>query len=143
MKGTPDLIAIYEDAPPHIYDWKVHTFATKAYDDQLMCYAVLLKNVKPHVDFPESLKEHSILDYKLTEFQLLLNEVRNYSMSQEDVDFTLGSISGDLLRMYRGGANKKYNDTTQADFPMTDDLSHCSTCPFIRICKQHENELRN
>lgn len=142
IKGTPDLIAIYEDEPPHIFDWKVHTFATKAYDDQLMCYAILLNNTK-HKDFPDTLKNYTVFDYKLTEFQLLLNEFRDYTMSQDDLDFTISSISGDLLRMYRAGADKTYLQTTPSDFPMTLDVSNCSTCPFTQICKQHENEIRN
>lgn len=143
IKGTPDLIAIYDDEPPHIYDWKVHTFATKSYDDQLMCYAVLLNNTKQHKDFPATLKGYSIFDYRLTEFQLLLNEFRDYSMSQVDVDFTISTISNELLYMYRAGANSSYQDTTASDFPMTQDVSHCASCPFTRICKQHENGIRN
>ena len=74
VRAIPDLIAFFNDSPPHIFDWKVNTYGTNTYDEQLISYAVALYKVahsKPHVDFPLNIKDYKIYDYKITEYQLL------------------------------------------------------------------------
>lgn len=74
VRAIPDLIAFFDDAPPHIFDWKVHTYGNISYDEQLIAYAAALYKViqkKPHADFPDDIKKYSIYDYKLSEYQLL------------------------------------------------------------------------
>ena len=34
--SKPDLIAFFENDPPHIFDWKVHSHGTATYDEQLI-----------------------------------------------------------------------------------------------------------
>ncbi|MBO6793216.1 MAG: PD-(D/E)XK nuclease family protein [Balneolaceae bacterium] len=137
-KGRPDLIVFFEDEPPHIFDWKVHTFAAKTYQDQLLSYALALSKVidiKPHKDFPQELSEYDVRHYKLTEFQLLVNEIRSYSITDYDLSSTENNIASGLLAMYRVGANRKYSDCSHEEFPTTFDPSNCEKCSFKSICK--------
>ncbi|MEQ8906026.1 PD-(D/E)XK nuclease family protein [Ekhidna sp.] len=138
-KGRPDLIVFFEDEPPHIFDWKVHTFATKTYQDQLLSYAFALNKaneIKPHKDFPSNLSAFTVLDYRLTEFQLLIDEVRDYTISEEDINETENEIASGLMAMYRVGANKKYDECSSEDFPTAHNPSSCEKCQFKSICKQ-------
>lgn len=137
--GRPDLIALFEDEPPHIFDWKVHTFATKTYKDQLVHYALMLSNrndYKPHVDFPENLADFDVHDYRLTEFQLLVDQVRDYDIDEEDIEEAERAISSGLLGMYRLGGDKPYNELLPEYFPTTFDPEICLKCSFKSICKQ-------
>ena len=133
--GRPDLILFFEDEPPHIFDWKVHTFATKTYQDQLLNYAISLRKVKPHKDFPENLANYDVLDYKLTEFQLLTNEIRDYEITEDDIINTENEITGGLLKMYQLGAYRKFDESSPEEFPTTTDPSVCINCSFKPICK--------
>src|SRR5690606_16934496 len=90
VSSKPDLIIFFGDHPPHIVDWKVHTYGIHTYDEQLISYAVALFKVaatKPHVDFPTNLTSHKIFDYKLTEYQLLHPE-----RIRRDYEITLDSL---------------------------------------------------
>lgn len=136
--GRPDLVLFFKDEPPHIFDWKVHTFATKTYQDQLLVYAFSLSQVKPHKDFPLNMADYNVLDYRLTEFQLLTNEIRDYEITEEDLLSTKNEIATGLLRMYRLGANRKFSDCTPEDFPTTTDPSACGNCSFKPICKPQQ-----
>ncbi|MBB6324474.1 hypothetical protein FHS59_000089 [Algoriphagus iocasae] len=133
--ARPDLICFFQDEPPHIFDWKVHTFATKTYQEQLLAYAFSLSKVNPHKDFPSDLGKYEVLDYSLTEFQLLTDEIRDYQVSDDDINSTEAEIATGLLRMYRLGANKKFSESTPEDFPTTTDPSVCGNCSFKPICK--------
>ena len=137
-RGKPDLIVFFDNEPPHIFDWKVHSFATKTYQDQLLAYALALYKTnlnKPHIDFPSNLSDYELSDYKLTEYQLLINEVRDYSIVEEDVIATENEIASGLLSMYRIGAHKKYNECSDEDFPTALNPSSCERCSFKQICK--------
>jgi hypothetical protein len=136
--GKPDLILFFEDEPPHIFDWKVHTFATKTYQDQLFNYALSLSKVKPHKDFPKNLSSYNILDYRLTEVQLLTDEIRDYQIAEEDIIATENEIATGLLKMYRLGAHRKFNDVSPDEFPTTYIPSVCSNCAYKQICKQQQ-----
>lgn len=137
-KGRPDLILFFEDEPPHIFDWKVHTFATKTYQDQLMSYALALckvNKIRPHKDFPTQLSSYDLTEYRLTEFQLLIDQVRDYSITVDDIIATENDIASGLMKMYQVGANKKYSECSPEDFPTTLDPSNCQKCSFKSICK--------
>ncbi|MGN6640003.1 MAG: PD-(D/E)XK nuclease family protein [Mucilaginibacter sp.] len=148
VRSKPDLIAFFEDSPPHIFDWKVHTFGTATYDEQLISYGVALyKTVhsKPHIDFPESAKQYSIYDYKLTEYQLLHPERirRDYQMSSEAIEDLSLKISGSLIEMYMSGCHKKYSESDPESFSTTSFIESCHNCPFKKICKQNNHEIRS
>ncbi len=136
--GRPDLIALFEDEPPHIFDWKVHTFATKTYKEQLVHYALMLfkrNYLKPHKDFPDNLGEYDVLDYRLTEFQLLIGQVREHEITEEDIEEAERNISSGLLGMFRLGANKDFAELRADQFPTAFDPEACLKCTFKSVCK--------
>jgi hypothetical protein len=148
VRSKPDLIAFFEDAPPHIFDWKVHTFGTATYDEQLVSYGVALYKTihnKPHIDFPDNAKKYSIYDYKLTEYQLLHPERirRDYQMSPEAIEDLSLKISGSLIEMYMSGCHKKYSESDPESFSTTSFIESCHNCPFKKICKQNNHEIRS
>jgi hypothetical protein len=148
IRAIPDLIAFFENEPPHIFDWKVHTFGTNSYDEQLISYAAALFKVahkKPHSDFPANIKQYSIYDYKLTEYQLLHPEriKRDYVVDPESLEDLSSKITGGIIEMYMSGCNKKYSELTAENFSTTSFFENCHNCPFIKICNQTSDELRN
>jgi hypothetical protein len=148
VRAIPDLIAFFENEPPHIFDWKVHIFGTNSYDEQLISYAVALFKVaqkKPHSDFPLNIGQYSIFDYKLTEYQLLHPEriKRDYVVDSESLEELSLKISGGIIEMYMAGCNRKYSELTPENFSTTSFFENCNNCPFIKICNQTSDELRN
>lgn len=148
VRGVPDLLAFFDNQPPHILDWKVHTFGTKAYDEQLITYAIALNNViriKAHKDFPENAGDFKITDYKLTEWQLLQpkSPKRNYGITDESIETTTNKISTSILSIYMNGGHLGYDMLKPEMFSTTYYPNNCPSCPFKKLCKQHENEIRN
>lgn len=86
VKAVPDVVLFYEDAPPLIVDWKVHTTGQRDYWLQLACYALALTRGEPHKDFLVDLQKYSPTDIRLLEVQLLLPEKRWYELTEDDVD---------------------------------------------------------
>lgn len=136
ITGVPDLIAFFPNKPPHILDWKVHYYGTKTYNEQLLVYAIALKNCKPHRDFPADLSKYSVQDIRLTECQLLKNTVRNYSISDENIEMIYDFIADGLQVMKRKKCHKKYEELQIDDFEKTHNLDNCKTCPFKNICSE-------
>jgi hypothetical protein len=148
VRGFPDLIAFFSDRPPHIFDWKVHTFGTKAYDHQLIAYAYALYKtiqVKPHNDFPLNLSKYSINEYRLTEYQLLQKESpkRDYEVTDESINNLTKYISSSILSIYMSGGCEKYEELQPEMFETTYYPENCTTCPFKLICKHQEDEIRS
>ena len=135
VNGRPDLIAFFTDEAPHIFDWKVHQDDTTTYEDQLLSYAIALKNVKPHKDFPQAYTKHDLKSYRLTEYQLLTNEIREYSILMEDIERMKSEINSGLLEMYFTNAHLKFDQTELADFSIAYDASHCEKCQYKSVCK--------
>lgn len=154
VKAKPDLIAFFEDSPPHIFDWKVHTYGTVSYDEQLISYAIALYKVnetKPHNDFPSNLSKWKIYDYKLTEYQLLHKEriKRDYEVTKDKLADFGQEMSSALIQMHLAGANKKYGQLNAKDFSTTKYIEQCEKCSFQKICKNEDygtsvnSEVRN
>ncbi|WP_412467098.1 PD-(D/E)XK nuclease family protein [Pedobacter sp. KLB.chiD] len=140
VSSKPDLIVFFEDRPPHIVDWKVHTFGIHTYDEQLISYAVALFKVaatKPHVDFPVNLKSHQIFDYKLSEYQLLHPDRirRDYEVTAERLEELSDRMSRGVIEMYQKGCHKKYGESDPSNFETTYYIENCHTCSFKNICK--------
>lgn len=147
INAIPDLIAFFDNKPPHIFDWKVHTYGTNSYDDQLISYAVALYKVsrtKPHIYFPQNTSEYSIYDYKISEYQLLHKDriKRDYEITEEGLEDFSNMVSGSIIEMYMSGSNKKYADSDPENFSTTHYIENCRSCPFKKICKQTDNEIR-
>lgn len=148
IRAIPDLIAFFENEPPHIFDWKVHTFGTNSYDEQLISYAIALFKVaqsKPHVDFPQNIGKYAVYDYKLTEYQLLHPEriKRDYEVTIEAIEDLSAKISGSIIEMYMKGCDKKYSQLEVENFSTTMYIDNCHNCSFKKICKQNSDEIRN
>lgn len=140
VKAKPDLIAFFNDKPPHIFDWKVHTYGTNTYDEQLVSYAVALyrvNQIKPHTDFPTNLSEYKLHDYKLTEYQLLHNERlrRDYIITEERLADFYTHLSSSMIDMFMAGAHKPYAEWGPENYTTTDYPENCRNCAFQKICK--------
>jgi len=147
IAAKPDLIAFFDDQPPHIFDWKVHTYGDVSYDEQLVAYAVALfkvANSKPHDDFPKNLGRHKIYDYKLSEYQLLHQDriKRDYVVTQEQIEEFGEDLSSAIIEMHMAGANKRYAQIDVEDFSTTDYIENCISCPFQKICKNGKNAIK-
>ena len=138
IKAVPDLIAFYENGPPHIFDWKVHYFGTKTYSEQLMLYAIALKSCNPHRDFQTDLTSYSIQDISLTEYQLLKNLIRNYNITEYHIEAINDFLANGLQMMKRKGFDEKYENLNIEDFEKTQNLDACITCQFKKICRENE-----
>lgn len=134
IRAVPDLIAFYNDKPPTIIDWKVHVFATKSYNEQLLLYAIALKNCKPHKDFPDNINSFNLLNTRLQEYQLLTNSLREYQITSEYINEINEYITDGLLDMQRRGCHKNYSELSIDDFDVTHNPQHCKTCNFKKIC---------
>ncbi len=149
VSARPDLIVFFEDRPPHIIDWKVHTYGIHTYDEQLISYAVALYKVvttKPHVDFPASIGSYQIFDYKLTEYQLLHPERirRDYEVTMDRLEELNDKMSKGIIEMYMKGCHKKYGEADPANFETTLFFENCHNCSFKKICKSKDYEtIRN
>ncbi|MBX9784319.1 MAG: PD-(D/E)XK nuclease family protein [Chitinophagaceae bacterium] len=136
IRGVPDLIAFYPDAPPHIYDWKVHSSDTKTYTEQLLIYAQSLITCWSHSDFEEYIKGYKMTDIRLSEFQLLTNKIRNYSVTEDYVERINDYIAGGIEKLILKNCHKKFEELSIDNFEKTPNLDNCRSCPFKKICKE-------
>ncbi|TAL67947.1 MAG: hypothetical protein EPN82_12815 [Bacteroidetes bacterium] len=137
IKGVPDLIAFFKNGPPHIFDWKVHYFGTKNYNEQLLIYASALFNCNPHKDFPNDITKYSIYDIKLSEYQLLKNTIRSYSINDECIEDINYYLAEGIEKMKLNNCEKKYEELNIEHFEKTQNLDNCVLCSFKRICKEN------
>ena len=140
VSAKPDLILFFANQPPHIIDWKVHTYGIHTYDEQLMAYAVALYKVattKPHADFPANIGHYPIYDYQLTEYQLLHPERirRDYVVTKERLEELNDKMSKGIIDMYMKGCHKKYGEADPENFETTYYIENCHTCSLKTICK--------
>lgn len=136
IKGVPDLIAFFPDEPPHIYDWKVHHSDTKTYTEQLLVYAQSLIKCWPHNDFEEYIKGYNVYDVRLSEYQLLSNKIRNYTVTDDYIERINDYIAGSLEKMSLKGCHKKFDELNCEHFERTSNLDNCINCQFKKICKE-------
>lgn len=139
IQAIPDLIAFFRNKPPKIYDWKVHFEGTTPNEEQLVLYALALKNCKPHIDFPESLNKYDVSEIRLAEVQLIANEsgfTRNYKANDRKVEEVNDLLDYSRLQMYGMYQLKKYKETNANEFATTADLDNCFNCGFQKHCKQ-------
>ncbi len=149
VRAKPDLIVFFEDDPPHIFDWKVHTFGLITYDEQLISYAMALYKVartEPHDDFPKNLSQYKLSDYKLTEYQLLHPERirRDYEATNDRVEDLGSMMASSLIEMYMSGCFNKYEEGREDKFPTTIFVEQCAKCVFQKTCKLNSSyEVRD
>jgi PD-(D/E)XK nuclease superfamily len=136
IKGVPDLIAFFPNKPPHIFDWKVHFFGTKTYNEQLLIYALALTNCNPHKDFVGYINGFTAYDVKLSEFQLLKNTVRNYFVTDEYIEEINDFIAEGIELMTLKKCNYEYKELNIEHFAKTPNIDNCTNCQFKKICKE-------
>ena len=136
IKGVPDLIAFFPNQSPHIFDWKVHYYGTKTYNDQLLIYALALVKCNPHRDFIDYLNGFTEYDIKLTEFQLLKNSLRDYLVTEEYIETIDNFIAEGIENMKLKKCDSDYKDLIMEHFEKTNNLDNCINCQFKRICRE-------
>lgn len=137
LKAIPDLLIFLENPfRVHIVDWKVHSLAKYTYEEQLRLYAWILKKSNRPKDFPADLDNFPITEIQLTEYQLLKNEVREHSISLEDVQQIEQNIAQSIKEMTQANAHLKYQQLDMAHFPVNRSEANCMACRFRKICEQ-------
>ncbi len=133
---TPDLLAFFNDAPPLIVDWKVHSFGNADSWLQLGVYAVALSRTEPHKDFPEDIQNQlkDPANVRLVEYQLLKNKRREYSISPEDIADIYDYIFRSCTEMNRLVNGKKYDKLHINQFQTARSPETCERCQFKKLC---------
>lgn len=131
--AMPDLVCFFKNDAPSIIDWKVHTFGVKDYRLQLALYAISLKRCDPHIDFPASLKHYDETGIRLLEVQLLTNQQREYTLSEDDIVQTENHILGSVTNMLLSGGDCP-KQTVAAEYPTANYPETCMACPYRKIC---------
>lgn len=139
VKAIPDLIAFFEPGAPLIVDWKVHTFASKEYRLQLACYALALSRCKLQKGFPASLENYFPTDFRLVEAQLLTGELRDYSLSSEDIDAVESYIFDSAQQMLMALGENSNADISPFDLPPTEYPDVCQRCRYRSLCWKGES----
>lgn len=142
---TPDMIVFFEDSPPLIIDWKVHSYAIAEYWLQLGIYGIALSKIKPHSDFPGDIQDQ--LDdptyFSLIEYQLLKNRQRKYSISQEDIIGIEDYMFHSITEMSRVVNRKKYGELDIDQFQTAYSPNICTRCQFKKICWKEMSAQKN
>lgn len=138
VKGIPDLIVFNKYEPPHIMDWKVHYTGNKTYNEQLLIYALALSQ-SSHKDFPDYFYDFPVTDYKLSEFQLLVNEHRKYPVTEEYLDEIEVFLADSTYQLHLAGGGVDYADIQIEDFEVASNPETCKSCPYHKICT-YENQ---
>ena len=135
VRAVPDLIIFYQDKPPLIVDWKVHTFGVQQAYLQLGIYALALKRCKPHKDFPRYLSHWKETEMKLMEVQLLTNQIREHQLSQESLTQVENYIASSSYEMSLViGNTAKKSDLEPIIFDVAKSPQVCQRCPYKSMC---------
>lgn len=134
LEGKPDLLLFFDKKPPKIIDWKVYRDSTFSHKQQLLIYAYMLHKILPQEKFPNSYKEFDILDYRVCEYQLLTGKVRNYVISEQDVQDTEEFINETVYKMKRKNCHYSPKKLGPDDFRMATNPDTCKKCNFQSIC---------
>jgi hypothetical protein len=115
----------------------VHYAGTKTYTEQLLIYAVALTNCVEHKDFEEYIKGYKEYDIRLSEFQLLTNSIRNYSVTDDYLERINDYVAGGLENMSLKKCHYKYKELDIENFEKTFNIDNCANCHFKKICKEN------
>jgi hypothetical protein len=134
VRAVPDAIAFFANGPPMIIDWKVHALGLHEAWTQLVTYGIALTRCTRHADFPKDHGKWPVTSLQLVEVQLLTNQIRRYTPSDEDIERTDGHIAGNVTRMLWAIENKKGKDVHVLELPVTSNPENCQRCPYRKIC---------
>jgi hypothetical protein len=133
-EARPDLFAIYLKQPPLIVDWKVHTFGTTDYRLQLAAYALALERAEPHKDYIEFWRSWSATQMRLLEVQLVTGIVREYRLSEADIDELEDTIVESYARMSLAITKDITDARDPFALPATNYDATCEKCNFRGPC---------
>lgn len=134
VRAVPDLIAFFNSRPPVIVDWKVHFFGIDEAWLQLAAYSLALTRCKPHRDFPTKLKEYTATEIELVEVQLLKNQVRRFTLQEEELEAAEGYIAESVTEMLLSVAGRKAQQLSPEDFSVARFAATCQSCAFKGVC---------
>jgi hypothetical protein len=134
VRAVPDLICLFDAAPPLIIDWKVHFFGVHDYYQQLVSYAIVLANCGPHAALPIEWRRYPAHAARLFEAQLLTAEARPHLITAEDVTAIEDRMALEIQEMLMAVDGREAKDLAAQDFPAANRLGICSTCNFRRLC---------
>lgn len=137
--AVPDVVAFYDDGPPLIVDWKVHSAGSRDYRLQLALYAMALVRCAPHRDFPPTLQGLVATDIRLLEVQLLSGVEHEYTLASTDFDELEEYIAASAVEMLAARGGLGGNDLRAEDFAVTRWPDLCQRCPFKKICWETED----
>lgn len=133
----PDLIILFENREPIIVDWKVHKFGVKDYRRQLALYALALnQSNKLKRKYPLELTGYQPTDIRLSEVQLLTNNVHNYALLDYDIIEIKDLIYTSNRKMKLTIADED-DDFSYLDVPITEFIANCQKCQFQTICQEN------
>jgi hypothetical protein len=133
VRAVPDLLAFFRDAPPLIVDWKVHTHAAADYREQLAGYAFALTRANGQWGLP-NLSRVSVTDVELIEVQLLTDELRRYTLTDEDIGAVEAYRVTSAASMQALLIDREKGDRNPYAVPTTADLRVCNGCNFKAPC---------
>jgi hypothetical protein len=133
VRAVPDVIAFYDNRPPRIIDWKVHTFGQQEAWLQLGTYAVALTRCKPHRDFPQPMN-WAATDIGLEEVQLLTGVVRPHRVTDESLQDIESYIADSVNQIRLSMQGQEKLALVPEDFPTTQNPDVCSRCPYQALC---------
>lgn len=132
VRGIPDLLVLFKNKPPHIFDWKAHHFGTNDANTQLGLYAICLTKADA---YHSSVGRYNAKDILLTEFQLITNVIRHHKVTDDSLLNTEELISDSLIKIaYLKNADQKFDKLDVEDFSTTNYETNCKTCAFKKIC---------
>ncbi|MBI2924210.1 MAG: PD-(D/E)XK nuclease family protein [Verrucomicrobia bacterium] len=134
VRAVPDLIVFFVKEPPLLVDWKVHTFGTRDYADQLATYAIAVTRVTPHNDFPSLPRRFQPHELELIEAQLLLGTTRRHLLQPEDVQATEEHIAEGICTLQLAHDGKSADELLPTDFPSAHNPQTCQNCVFRKLC---------
>jgi hypothetical protein len=134
VRAVPDLIAFYEDRPPVVFDWKVHTFGVHEAWLQLGVYALALTRCSPHKDFPAASPNLEPTQIELLEVQLLTKTCRRSRLEDVEIERVEAYIAESVTEIETALAGRSYSDVGPEDFGVTAYPNTCKTCAFQEVC---------
>jgi hypothetical protein len=134
VRAVPDIVAFFDNRPPLIVDWKVHSFGIQEAWLQLAVYAMALTRCKPHKDFPSDLKSFGPTDIELIEAQLLIGNVRRYQLDHDEIERAELYIAESVDEIDLALADREYSELKDEDFAVTGYATTCKGCAFRGVC---------
>lgn len=134
VRAVPDVIAFFKDRPPVIVDWKVHFFGIDEAWRQLAVYALALTGCKPHRDFPEQPRAWGAGEIELVEVQLLTDQVRRFTLEQDEIEAAEGYIAESVTEMMLAVGGRKATELSAEEFNVAWFRSSCESCAYKCVC---------